>query len=527
VVPTRILLAAVLCAPAGAAELLGSVIGAFDRKPIKRAEVVLRPSQAGRSAVGVTTDEQGRFAFYDVTAGLYNLEVSRTGYLPTRAAYQHDVRLQTPFQASADMTGITVRLLPAAVISGKVRYRDGEPAAGIAIEAYREFYHRGTHGYEITGRSRTDDLGQYRMFALPPGRYYIGAVAVPFRGNDDVEEQWPRDAYGQRVPPERTVTTFLPSTSKVSEAEQVIVAAGAEIGGADIYLARSRVANIRGRALHGGTGLPLQNASIVLLREDASGTGYLPSHAVVRPIARGEFEIRGVPPGAYAVEVRASERNATLYTRRSVVVGEAPSVQVDVLVQPEVAIRGQVFTANREQRLPTGLRVTAEPRNPEAAMRAAQVEPDGKFSIRVLAGQVYDFALAGAPGNVYLKSAMMDTVDILARGLLVPASADVSLTLTTDERGAAVQGETQPGATVTLVPETGQLLRFYEAPANEYGVFRFAGVAPGTYRILAWLDDPPCDLWNPSRRAQCGGFGQSLVVEPSGSHTLSLEAGHQ
>lgn len=112
---------------------------------------------------------------------------------------------------------------------------------------------------------------------------------------------------------------------------------------------------------------------------------------------------------------------------------------------------------------------------------------------------------------------------MLKNGVRLDSATTVPLTVTVDTLGAEVQGETQTGATVSLVPADGLLSHFRETVSNGWGVFQFKGVAPGDYRVVAWFDEPPCDVWNPIARSECNRFGQPLSVKESGSHTLSLQ----
>lgn len=520
----RLILAILLaCGSASAVEIRGTVIHAMDRRALKRAEVVLRPVGGGR-ARGATTDDSGRFSFHDVPAGPYRIEVARTGFMPSSTLWHNNSRLPDPASFESDIEGLTVRLVAASVLSGKVRYPDGEPAPRIAVEAWREYWHRNRHLFEMVRSGSTDDRGEYRLFGLPPGRYYVAAVAVPFRGNDDVDEQWVRDASGTLVPPERPVTTFLPSSWKLTEASQIQVFAGAEIGNADIFIAKARAGILTGRITHGGNGQPIEGATIRLMREDGSGTGFLPAnHFPVRAQSRGEFTISGVLPGSYVLEARSSEKGGVLFSRQTVTVGNSPVTTVNALLQPEIAVAGQVFTSAKDTRVPDGLRVLAEARSEGVQSRSARVSRDGTFALRLMAGERYDLILMEANENVYLQSASINSDDVLNNGLRLDTTTPVPLTLTVDPLGASVRGQTEPGASVTLIPASGVLSRFHLSTANGWGVFEFAGVAPGDYRVVAWFDEPPCNLWNPVARSECNRFGQSLNVQEAGSHTVTLQ----
>jgi hypothetical protein len=506
-----------------AAEVHGVVTSsAAERKPLKRADVVLRPTTPGLSAFGVTTDEMGRFDFVDIQDGSYVLQVSRTGYVPSTTVYQYGARMGLPFAVKGVLEDVSVRLSPAATISGKVRHGDGEPAAGFVVQAYREVYQRNHHTYGVAGRSISDDRGEYRLHGLPPGRYYVAAVATVFGGQNDVREQPVRDAYGQLVPPEQTVTTFLPSSWKLSEATQLTLRHGQDIGTADIFLSRSKTAVIKGRILSGKSGQPGDGATAMLLREDPTGTGYLPYPATPRMLQKGEFEIRGVVPGPYVIEARAADKDGLLFARETVLVGNSAEVNVNVVLRGDIELRGVVAPASTGEKLPEGLKIVAEPRN-SGATRTTGVSSDGTFTLRLTAGETYDLLLQDPPNDTYLQSARLNQADVLSTGLRLESAGVATLSLVVDERGGLVRGETQPGVNVILLPQEGPLLRYSESQANEWGLFAFGAVAPGDYRVIVWFDDPPCDLWSPTAQFECLPYGQPVHVNEGGSYTVSLQ----
>ena len=507
--------------PASALELNGTVVSASDQKPLKRAEVVLRSLEAGIPAIGTITDDSGRFAFLNVAKSRYVLQVSRTGFVSSSALYQNDARLGIPFAVDRDLSDLNVRLTPAATISGKVRHSDGEAAVGVTVLAYREFYERNRHEYDVGARSVTDDNGQYRLFGLPPGHYYVAANYSPFQGDENVREELVRDSYGQLVVRERTVTTFLPSSPTLGNATQVTVQAGLDVGTADISLALSRTATIKGKILSGQTGRNAEGATITLLREDATGTGYIPYPASVRMVGKGEFEVRGVVPGRYALEARASEGKMTLVKREPVSVGNSFEVNADIVVRPDIELRGMA-TTGREDSVPAEAQVMAEPRG-GGAVRSARIDSLGHFSLRIAAGETYDIWLRNAPENTYLQSARIGTVDVMEQGLQLDSAGEATLTLTTSQNGGTVRGITEPGSTVTLLPDNGLLMRFSETSANEWGLFAFGAVAPGTYRVISWFDVPPCEIWNPSARFECARKGEAVSVKEGGTSSVSVK----
>ena len=70
---------------------------------------------------------------------------------------------------------IDLRLTRGGVITGRVGDEDGEPLARALITVQRYQYVRGERQLQPAGGDQTDDRGQYRVFGLPPGDYYVSA----------------------------------------------------------------------------------------------------------------------------------------------------------------------------------------------------------------------------------------------------------------------------------------------------------------------------------------------------------------
>jgi hypothetical protein len=505
--------------------LSGIVVAARDGKPVKRAEVILRPAAPGTAPIGVTTDENGRFAFFNVRAGRYNLYATRDGLLPSTYALYRDARLPLPFTFSEKqpLDSLILRLPPAGVLSGKVLHHDGELASGVIVEAYRGFYDRARYLYETAGRAITNDRGEYRMYNLPPGKYYLAALVTAFRdAPPNLDESFPVDEAGTRIAPLRSVTTFYSTAWKLTEAAQFYLAGGAEISTMDITLARTKAGTVVGRAVSARSGLPVQGATVILVRPDAQEAGFLTARFQTKPLQDGTFEIRGVVPGTYFIEVSASEERKPLRARQLLMVTDDREVKVEVLLRGEVTVEGSVRTESKTPVRFDALQLTAEPRL-AVGSKTVRVKPDGSFSVTLLPGVVYNLILTNAPDNVYLKGAQLESVDVLERGLTLMESTILPLDVIVDTAGAQVRGWSQPGANLLLMPDDGRLEKYQSALANEYGIFGFRGVAPGDYRVLSWFDTPPCEVHDPASRAACSAFGAKVSVSEGGDRTLEVE----
>ena len=61
-------------------------------------------------------------------------------------------------------------------ISGRVTDAGGEPIAHAFVMALQPWYQKGQRRLAFVQAVQTNDLGEYRLFWLPPGRYFIAAT---------------------------------------------------------------------------------------------------------------------------------------------------------------------------------------------------------------------------------------------------------------------------------------------------------------------------------------------------------------
>ena len=103
-------------------------------------------------------------------------------------------------------------------------------------------------------------------------------------------------------------------------------------------------------------------------------------------------------------------------------------------------------------------------------------------------------------------------------------------TLRIGTRGATIVGgvtdsekkKNQPGAVVTLIPESYQPQLFREGYVDQNGFFTITGVAPGTYIAVPWLDVPPCELNVPREIDTCRAKGKTVTVKEGEQSLVEL-----
>jgi hypothetical protein len=502
----------------------GTVLNDRTGLPLPRARVLLTPAQAGLSAVAVDADEKGAFAIRDIESGRYSLSASRDGYLTTSVCWLGAVRMQQTFSIGTKeaIAGLTFRLRPFAVMAGKISYEDGEPAMNIRVEAYREYRNHLRHGYALAGSAQTNDRGEYRLFGLQPGSYVVAATMGPAT-NEQVRET-------QAL---RYATTFYANSTKLGEALPVRLDYGQESGGIDVSLKRVRKVNLHGHVISGLNGDAVSSASIAMQRVDAHNTA---SIAVTVPVTFDHdhrFEIRDATPESYIVWAESADGGKALVGHAPVIVGEADIDNVELTILGERPASA-VLVVDGGVKLDDQVRLRFEPRNERGkVVEASKVAGVDGFHFSLMGDDVYDLFVTNLPNDFYVSAVRVNGVDVMPIGIEgIGATANRPIEVVVDARGGRVSGRVLGSddslwsrASVVLIPDPprGRVQAYREGAADENGLFLLRGVAPGKYILVGWLDEPPCDYYDPDGLGSCRAVGMSVDVEEAGEQNVELK----
>lgn len=285
--------------PTSSARITGRVLARDNGAPVRRAHVRLSGVLAGTQSADpkrayvqreVETDDNGAFDFAGLPGGSYYLSVPRTnGFLELARARQAIV-------GEGRALEVAIRLERTGAIVGRIADRNGEGLLGVEVQALRRNDFRGhvTLMPDYGSRASTNDLGQFRLFNLSPGEYFVVATPVHF----------PRDL--GTTGRSGFVTTYYPGTQELRDARLVVVRVGKDIANVNFSLASGPLARVAIDAID-SRGLPLgREASATLnLLSDA----YLSSS--IRQTSRqddGQLVLSDVPPGDYYLIVSTSYR---------------------------------------------------------------------------------------------------------------------------------------------------------------------------------------------------------------------------
>lgn len=502
----------------------GQVVKAGTGESLRKALIVLRKTDARDSSYSASTGEDGRFVIPNVEPGRYRLSAERNGYL--RANYGQ----RRPNEAGTVVTlnpgerrgNIVFNLVPFAVISGRVVDEDGEPLAHVRMQAMKSSLDSGRRQLAPSAGASTDDRGEYRIFGLPPGKYYV--QAVPSQGPGSALREGEEESY---------VPFFYPGVTDPGQAAPLEVRAGGDLHGVDFRLARTRTVRVRGRVVSSSSGPRLDRGIVVFLFPRGGMTEVRNQNSVVDP--QGNFEIRGVPPGSYVLTAFQTDRQRRFFARQSIDVGGSTVEGINLVLLPGMDLAGRVRFEDGAGKL-EGVRLLLVSRNGTfTAGGVAQPKPDGTFVFQNLAADEYTFSVLGLTGDCYLKAARLGGVDVLERGVDlargdVPGALDVLLSTAGGHvEGSVLTDNQQPasGAAVVLVPDgAGRRNRpdlFQRASADDAGRFVLRGIPPGDYRLFAWEDIEPGAWLDPDFMREYERRGEALSIGERGRYNPQLK----
>jgi hypothetical protein len=483
--------------------------------------IVGSSASASRFSASVTTDADGRFSFQNVEVGLYSLNVLRDGY--ARQSYGQRVP-GGPASAIRVVAGQPVKaninLLPAGNISGVIRGRDGEAQTGVPVQLLRATYSStGQRTFQVEGTSRTNDRGEYRLYWITPGRYYVSAGTV-HGPNRSLTANAPIASPNEI--PERSFTfTYYPGVADAVGAALIDVNPGAELRGVDFTVAGQELRRIRGRILDATTGAPPRAVGLSLAYRTLAGSSGSFNAGEKYDAKTGEFELRNIPAGSYVVQAVASDdiplhesetllRVGPLATRPNarvpVVVTASDLDGVSLILNAGVMIPGRITVEESTltsvegwNRIRVPLKPTLDssfgPGSQPAAPVPQQPHADGGFEVLgVSPGEFSVGPLTGLPSGFYIKSARFNNQDVLSQPLRFSGGVGGALEIVISSKAGQLEGTATSnraataGARVVLVPERdrGRTDLYKTTAADAAGHFTFRNIPPGDYRVFGW-----------------------------------------
>jgi hypothetical protein len=543
----------------GTATLTGRVMRgeSSNPSPVSRVLVNISLGDGGGTRQAVT-DDQGRFVFDRLPAAGFLVTASRPGWVTTyygspRPGRPPGIRVAVADGAKVD---IEIPIVPGGVIAGRIIGEDGQPRA-------REFplllEKRLVGQQQMLSRMRlpygtgyfersTNDLGEFRLFGLPPGTYYLlvnPSITSGARLTTQDEVRWalqPPGAPTGAAPPQGAVAGYAPfyypGTSDPLASQPIVIGPGEVREGLTFRVGFVPVARVEG-VVSRSDGAPVTGTRIAL---DARvpQVNIEGSTRQVTVDAAGRFAFTNVPPGDYVISARSgpaagqppASAPPLLWAQTDLVVAGQDVQGVALTLAPAAVATGKLtfsssspaipppadLTTVRLQFISTGAAASALAGGGGAtAPVTATVASDGAFRVAGLPpGRYLPSAtwpgIRSATGGWWLTNVIVDNKDIGDTPLDVRPNEDLSnLTLAFRDRIGTIEGQLtdatgRPASAYFVVAfpferESWTTTSRRAVPAVRPGTdgqFRVTGLLAGQYYIAVVTSVEPDEAMDPA-----------------------------
>lgn len=495
-----LLLAAVLWAaddkPQARCSVTGSVVNAVTGEPLKAAELTLRSTVSSDLLYTAITNAAGIFSLAGGDAGTYELVVRKRGFVQTGRSI--------PLAAEQAATAIVIRLTPQGVIAGRVLDGEGEPLPGVSVQAIQSHSTAGIRRYSVSGSATTNDLGEYRIFNLAPGRYYLGGAYRSDAGYAAV---------------------YYPGVPEAGRAVPIDVPAGGELRGLNLAIRETHSVKIRGSLQ--STAIGLQGLMIVAAPCDE---GPLNRATTTVRKSDGVFELRDLTPGCYVLAADSYSGGKRYSARLPVTVAETNIDDVQLPLVPPVQLAGRVRVEGEGPLKRSGVVVNLESRYSKVTASGSPAE-DGSLLLNNIVPETYELSVV-VPDGYYLKSLKFGESDLLLSRLDLSRGATGRLEVVIGADGGSIEGvvadanaQAVEAARVALIaedPDSGPPpVKIVVTDAK--GAFTMRGIKPGNYKIYASQNLDVAALQDPVYAKQLEPLARRISVHEHGQEVVSLK----
>ena len=483
---------------AGTATIRGHVVAADTGQPLRKAQVRITSGELRENRL-TSTDADGTYEFKEVIAGRYNVSASKGSYVALQYGQLRPFEPGKPFEILAAQTleKVDFALPKGAILTGRLLDEFGEPLPDAMVSVQRYQNMGGQRRLIPAGRtSMTNDIGEFRLFAVPPGQYYLSATLRPM-GMGDTDD---RSGYAP---------TYFPGTTSIAEAQKVAVGLGQIVNDINMTLMPTRVSRVTGTAVD-SQGRPMSGMVMATPRTDSMMMMFGPPAQIK---ADGSFVVSSLAPGRYMLQVRGPAGDGEGASADITVSGDDVNGVRLVATKPSAVTGRVIVDAAAAQALrPSSVRLGLQPSQMDMMMMGMPSQPsvltdDLTFEFKAAPGQ-FRVTLFNQPPGWAIRSVRYRGTDITDAGLDVRASedlADVEVELTnrlTNLSGVVTNAKGEPvkDYSVIVFPQdrdkwTPNSRYMRTSRPDQDGRYKVSGVPPGGYLVIA-LDYLDQNEWN-------------------------------
>ena len=504
-------------------KLSGTVVNSVTNEPIRRALVTI----FSQWQIPVMTDSDGRFEFSDLPRSSATVTAQKPGYFSEQELSSGRHRPKQ-FPVGPDSPSIVIKLVPEAIISGRLVDPDGLPIPNLMIRAVTQRVIEGRKQWTQGTTDRTDADGAYRINNLMPGSYLV--VAGPGRaqafvaGADDTSDLgYPAAVYpgsspmrvnaGQHVEANFTIKPepFYSVTGSVS---------GTTPGNRYFVQLIPRVPGTR--MAMGGSPVDAESGTFSLQRVARGdyllqASGMMPSDDASTNRRFMNIQMFGSIP----ISVRSNLMGVTVPLEPGLTIPVNARVERTREQSGPMPNRNfprvQVRLMPDDEDRPAGFSGPDDPKDPGSQLVIKNVVPGH-----------YRAELQPTFGDMYVASARCGTTDLLSGDLTIapnatPGAIDIVLRDDGGRVTVKLQGEdAKSGATILLVPDVG-IPRLQETSpnANKESTLELGGLRPGAYTVLAFEDIGNLEYTNRAALEPYLSRGAKVTLTPNQQATVT------
>jgi hypothetical protein len=464
----RICLVLAFAAALQGAVIRGSVVENQTGHFLARAAVSLEPVAGSAGPhLSVRSNLSGFFEFANLPAGTYLITAAHRAFAPVQYGQKHWGASGVPIvMAENDSAFLNIRLPRLGSIAGTLLDENdvGLPDHDVAI-------YTDARPPMLLTRARTDDRGMYRFFGLDPGAYLVRTLT-----KSDEEAAY--------------LPTFYKDAAILDQAIPVDVSLDQQVDNVNIRPTLGRLFTVAGRAITPGQG----NAIVTMVSDMGTETAEMDS--------AGNFHFNPAAPGQYELQAVSSIGRVSYATYQPLSLDrDQPNLSLALSMYPTIQ-----FAFEDTKGVPV------DGRQFQVLLRHKDLSGAGKpETMRGVAGRTgvlpgrYDVAPGPTPAW-YVASVSGPRPEGLDPGradgwneIILPPNSANTLKFVLSASPGTLHGVVRDtgGAPVAGIPvflEAYDLERrkrvkdFQILRTDINGGYRFTGLAPGSYRLLATFD---------------------------------------
>ncbi|MDR3734189.1 MAG: carboxypeptidase-like regulatory domain-containing protein [Acidobacteriaceae bacterium] len=510
----------------------GHIVSAVDGHPLQRATVQLLNDKQQPEAYTVA-DEDGSFVFASVKAGLYLLQGSAHGYVSSLYEEHDGYSTGIVTGGGVDTESLVLNLTPESELSGRVTDEFGDPVRRANMALYRENISAGETRTTRVGGAQTDDLGEYEIGHLQPGRYYLSATATPWYAIHPQpagqEPARPTNAIGvvDSINPSLLdvayATTFYPDGTDSSAADAIPLSPGEQRSINLRMYAKPAVTVILPRG-------DVKGGFQFLLRKVFDDLEPVSAPLRVSSTMPTEYAFTAVPPGEYVVKPVPSYPGANArMVNLNLNAGGAADVEVKATDGQEMGNVKVLMRTSAGENQPSNLRFSLVSLvghkevwfdlNEKGEAEIGGILP-GDYSFQMTLGSPQHYVKSVSSGDQILPDKHVHVV----AGETVPVTVVLGIASGKIRGFAKKDGRLASGAMLLLL-RTEEIAHpeFFRLQQSDLdGSFWFSDIPPGKYTLLAIEDG-----WNLQWRLEGAlspylTLGTSVIVPDSGATAIKL-----